>query len=145
MTVKTPLADISASKGTVLAIETTEGSVRVKVCAGTGNTHVILGRHKVSLMPGHEALITHGKPSESEARPADGIGRRAVKTYPAGEEKTITLADYDTLSFLLSSPYVKQLRSANTKESTAAIEKMMKATAAISYVTGSKGYYHAEQ
>lgn len=143
-TIKTPLADVFARKGTVLDIEAHAGALRVKICAGTQKAYVIVGNRRIQLTAGHEALVTRNVPVEEEKTPPDGIGRRHINSMSIDDRTTLIVCDYDPVAHLFASPYVQELKRSASKDHIELLNKVIKAAAAISYVGSAKGYYTAK-
>ncbi len=141
MTIERPHTRIHVRKGALVSIITDTGVTRVAALSGPGHVAVVVGRHSIALNPGHEAVIAHHELSAQDTRPADGVGRRLVKTHEIEGGTHVAICDFSIVSLMSTADHMRALRQPSNSLERKLAERLVKTAAVLHQVTAGRGAY----
>lgn len=139
--VDTPLGEVQADKGSLLAVDTSDGNLRARALTGPGDVMVLAGKNKLPVPPGEEVMVSDHMPTKDDTNPKDGVARRNPTTKPLEDRLSVTVTDFNILSLIVSADYLKPIKKPFWSQERSALEKLIQTAAAIETVTHSKGGY----
>lgn len=139
--IETPLGEVHADKGSLVAVDTSNGNLRARPLTGPGDVTIMSGKNQVAVPPGEEVVISDHKPAKEDTNPLDGIARRNPTTRALDDKLSVTVTDFSILSLLVSADYLKPIKKPLWTSEKSALERLIQTAAAVETVTQSKGGY----
>jgi hypothetical protein len=140
----TKVGQVHLAKNALAMVEAKEGCMRVKACSGPGAVTVMAGGKKIDLMPGEEVFIADHNPSKTETTPADGIGRRQVKSIKLQDGKIAVLSEFSIASMIGTREEMAMIRQPITPEHKHVRDVLMKTAVILQYLTNKHGQYSSK-
>jgi hypothetical protein len=141
VTVVTPAGEVHAKKRALFSVEVRSGTVSVRACSGPGHVSFIVCGQKLCVDPGREMLIADHMPAEQETLPADGVGRRNIRSRVLADGITVTTSDFSLVSMVNSRQHLAQLKCSASAGHI--LKRLVKTAAALELLSSSKGRYTA--
>jgi len=143
-TVKTNLADFSASRNALIAIETNGELLRSKSFCPDGHPVLSFAKQQREVLAGQEILLCTHKITNDDLIPPDGVGRRDSKPMAEAAENIYgSVSDFSISSFLNEMNYLQPVKNAFEKEEKKIRDKILKTAIALQTATASHGPYRA--
>jgi len=140
---ETNLGEILIDDGALLSVQVGSGSTRVSALSGPGDVSLLVDKHKITLGPGQEALITDHSPTAEDTTPKDGIGRRDAHPKRSDSGIFVTLADFSMVSMIDSADHLRLVRRPRSARERQLLQHLLKTAAAVETLTRAKGPYRA--
>ena len=142
---KTAHAEIEGLPGSMVSVDHGQGYARIKALSGPGHVTVKVGGRPTALSVGEEMFVADHRPADAEMVPQDGVGRRALRAYSAGDSATAVVSEFSMISFLKNSGQMLAVRRGTDQSNRQILASLLKTAAALHMTAGHKGRYFARQ
>jgi len=142
--IKTDAATVQTTKGALASIKSIQGCTYVRACSGLGSVKVVVDKRIIELNPGEELVVTSHQQDESEAHPADGLGRRYSHSMQIGQHH-VTVNDFAIITLLTNSNSLAGVAHSNDAAARKLMDRMLKTAATVDLVFKYRGAYSAKQ
>jgi hypothetical protein len=138
-TIKLRMVTVNAKSKSLVFVRSRKGCEHVLVLLG--NATAAVGRHRVGLSSGDEAIVTDHHPNYHDLVGEDEIGRRRCKLVPASDGRMLAVTEFSLIHALEREPLIYQLIHSDQSRDRALKDRLIKTAAVLSIVTAKHGQY----
>lgn len=139
MTVSTNIGQVACETGSTVNISREPGLARVQIFDTPNSARVFCRDKQILMDKGQELLLTDHYPTQNDAIPEDGIGRRQFMVHDMGGNTTAVLDDFYAFSCLKNAVYLKMITKSKNDSDKQMLGSLLKFCAALQIASADRG------